>query len=45
MPKSPVWQSRFYDRIIRNDAEYNRIRKYILDNPQKWDKDKLFRNE
>jgi putative transposase len=45
MPKSPVWQSRFYDRIIRNDAEYNRIKKYILDNPQKWDKDKLFQNE
>jgi putative transposase len=37
MPKSPVWQSRFYDRIIRNDDEYFRIEKYILENPQHWD--------
>ncbi len=36
MPKSPVWQSRFYDHIIRNDDEYRRIEKYIMENPQKW---------
>lgn len=30
------WQSRFYDRIIRDDKELLRIRKYILDNPLKW---------
>lgn len=30
------WQPRFHDRIIRNDAELNRIRKYIDDNPKKW---------
>ena len=34
MPKSPVWQSRFYDHIIRNDDEYNRIERYILENPK-----------
>ena len=27
------WQSRFYDRIVRNEKELDRIRKYIIDNP------------
>ena len=31
------WQSRFYDHIIRNVNELNRIRKYIIDNPLKWE--------
>ncbi len=30
------WQSRFHDRIIRDDAEYERIAKYIRDNPKNW---------
>ena len=30
------WQPRFYDHIIRNDKELYKIRKYILDNPQRW---------
>jgi REP element-mobilizing transposase RayT len=36
-----AWQSRFYDRIIRNDDEYKRIAEYITDNPANWEKDKL----
>ena len=35
-----VWQSRFHDRIIRNEDELNRIRQYIIDNPLKWDLDR-----
>jgi REP element-mobilizing transposase RayT len=27
------WQKSFYDRIIRNERDLNRIRKYIQDNP------------
>lgn len=34
------WQSRFYDRVIRDDAEYLRIRQYITDNPAKWEDDR-----
>lgn len=34
------WQSRFYDRIIRNEKELLKIRKYILDNPLKWEIEK-----
>ena len=32
-PGSRVWQSRFHDHIIRNNAEYQRIKEYIEDNP------------
>ncbi len=34
------WQPKFYDRIIRDEKELNRIRKYIHENPMKWDSDK-----
>lgn len=34
-----AWQSRFYDRIIRNETELNNVRKYIIENPmKKWEK-------
>lgn len=35
-----VWQTRFYDRIIRNENELYNIRKYILQNSLKWELDK-----
>ena len=34
------WQQRFHDHIIRTNTELIRIRKYILENPQKWKCDK-----
>jgi REP element-mobilizing transposase RayT len=40
MPGFSIWQRGFYDRLIRNDAELNKIRQYILDNPKNWDIDK-----
>lgn len=30
------WQTRFYDHIIRNDAEFIRIQNYIENNPINW---------
>jgi len=33
------WQERFHDHIIRDDGEYQRISKYIANNPQKWESD------
>ena len=39
-PGLPVWQRGFYDRIVRNDDELNRIREYIVYNPLKWQLDK-----
>ncbi|MCQ2314711.1 MAG: ATP-binding protein [Bacteroidales bacterium] len=34
-----AWQSRFYDRIIRNQEELNATAKYIEDNLKKWTDD------
>lgn len=36
------WQSRFYDRIIRNDTAFRKISEYIVNNPVKWSEDKFF---
>jgi REP element-mobilizing transposase RayT len=38
--ESFIWQSRYYDRIIRDDNEYCRIVSYIKNNPSRWDFDK-----
>ena len=35
-PRTPVWQSRFHDHIIRDGDDLDRIREYIIDNPLKW---------
>jgi len=35
-----AWQSRFYDRIIRDEQAYLIISDYIINNPLKWDEDK-----
>jgi len=34
------WQPRFYDHIIRNESELNRIRQYIINNSKKWNNDR-----
>ncbi|MEN8122699.1 MAG: hypothetical protein ABFS35_20325, partial [Bacteroidota bacterium] len=39
--KNYGWQPRFYDHIIRNDAEYHRIKNYIINNPSNWNNDKF----
>ncbi len=36
-----AWRSRFNDRIVRDEAELNRIRDYILNNPAKWQEEKI----
>jgi REP-associated tyrosine transposase len=35
-----VWQRNYYDHIVRNEAELNRIRDYILHNPLQWQFDR-----
>jgi putative transposase len=34
-----VWQRNYYEHIIRDNADYERIGSYILDNPVNWDCD------
>ncbi len=36
-----AWQPRFYDHIIRNEKSFQTIKNYIINNPLKWDTDKL----
>jgi REP element-mobilizing transposase RayT len=31
-----IWQKSYYDHIIRDEEDYNKIWKYIDENPQKW---------
>ena len=31
-----VWQRNYYERVIRDEEELNRVREYILLNPLKW---------
>ncbi len=38
-PRFPVWQRNYYEHIIRNEYELNRIREYIINNPLQWDND------
>jgi len=35
-PGVPVWQRNYYEHIIRDEPELNRVRKYIIENPLKW---------
>ncbi len=39
------WQSRFYEHIIRDDADYSRIAEYIEANVSNWPTDKFFNKE
>lgn len=33
------WQRNYYEHVIRNDDEWNRIREYVAANPANWDRD------
>ncbi len=35
----PVWQRNYYERVLRDEEELVRARRYILENPAKWDMD------
>jgi len=42
LARTEIWQKRYHDHIIRNEAEYLKIWKYIDENPMKWEVDKYF---
>jgi putative transposase len=37
-----LWQRNYWERIIRNEPELDRIREYIQTNPACWDEDQLY---
>ncbi len=38
-PGAKVWQRNFHERVIRNEAELEKIRDYIMKNPANWNTD------
>jgi putative transposase len=40
----PVWQPRFHDHIIRNNESLEKIRNYMVRNPELWCDDKFYNN-
>jgi len=39
-PGVPVWQRNYYEHIVRDETELNRIREYIQTNPFRWHLDR-----
>ena len=37
-----IFQRSYHDHIIRNQADYEKIREYIEDNPRKWNEDTYY---
>ena len=40
-----LWQSSFYDHIIRNEADYQSVWQYISGNPSRWLEDRFYVKE
>ena len=40
-PGAKLWQRNYWEHIVRNESELNRIREYIHNNPAQWELDKL----
>jgi putative transposase len=40
-----IWQRNYYEHVIRNEADMTEKRKYIIDNPAKWDDDEYYLND
>ena len=38
-----LWLRNYWEHIIRNEKEYQRISQYIINNPQKWQQDKFYK--
>ena len=38
-PTATVWQRNYYERVIRDDRDLDRIRRYIANNPSNWPRD------
>jgi REP element-mobilizing transposase RayT len=41
--RNGLWQSSYYDRVIRNKKEYEKIAEYIENNPKNWQMDKHYK--
>ena len=41
-PGARVWQRNYYERIVRDEPELDRIREYIFNNPANWESDEYY---
>jgi putative transposase len=41
----PIWQRNYYEHVIRNEADLFEKRKYIIDNPAKWNEDEYYADD
>ena len=32
-----IWQRNYYDHVLRDDIDLERVRQYIINNPMQWD--------
>ena len=39
-PGARIWQRNYHEHVIRDEADLARIRKYVANNPRKWDTDR-----
>ncbi|MEW5830937.1 MAG: hypothetical protein AB1846_18755 [Chloroflexota bacterium] len=39
MNGTPIWQRNYYEHIVRDADEMDRIHRYIESNPSRWDED------
>ena len=37
-----IWHRSYYDRVVRNEAEFNMIWDYVEENPMRWKKDRFY---
>ncbi len=37
-----LWQRNYWEHIIRNESEFNRIQEYIHNNPAQWKNDRMY---
>jgi REP element-mobilizing transposase RayT len=37
-----IWQRNYYEHVVRDEADWDRIALYIQDNPRKWEEDRFF---
>jgi len=40
-PRAKNWQPNYYDHVIRNNKSYQRIKNYIIANPENWKEDRF----
>ncbi|MBQ4617603.1 MAG: transposase [Clostridia bacterium] len=44
-PIDKVFQTSFYEHVIRGEQDYSEISEYIVNNPKQWELDKLYSKE